>query len=495
MVTHTLDSFHTVKADLDRVWSFFSSPTNLGRLTPRSMGLVLHTPEPVTTVGATFDYTLRPLFGIPTRWQSRIEGVEAPHRFRDIQLSGPYSSWVHEHRFTLLSEGGVRLDDHVEYELPLGPLGSLAHRFVVRAQLEQLFAFRATAIDQIFEPAGDPAGARPGSVAVAGGTGFVGAEIARELRRRGRRVIVLSSRGEAARGQLPDDIELRRADVRDPDSLRASLDGIDELVISLAFPGLPVEQPRKGHTFMEVDAGGTQRLVAAGRETGVGRVVYLSGAGAGHDAQRHWFRAKAVAEDAVRDSGMAWTILRPTWVYGPGDVSLNRFLGFARSLPFVPMTNLGRQQLAPVFVGDVARLAADSLEQDVAAERTFEVGGPESMSMREIDRASHERGRHAPADPAWTGASPQAGGLADARPAPSAFEPGRGRFRQPACHRGHRAAAACHAPHADTPRGWPLHIPRACSDRSARSSTASGIGSTRPPDGYVATTHGADARP
>jgi NADH dehydrogenase len=232
----------------------------------------------------------------------------------------------------------------------------------------------------------------------------VGAEIARELRRRGRRVIVLSSRGEAARGQLPDDIELRRADVRDPDSLRASLDGIDELVISLAFPGLPVEQPRKGHTFMEVDAGGTQRLVAAGRASGVSRLVYLSGAGAGHDAQRHWFRAKAVAEDAVRDSGMAWTILRPTWVYGPGDVSLNRFLGFARSLPFVPMTNLGRQQLAPVFVGDVARLAADSLEQDAALERTFEVGGPASMSMREIiARAMDVAGPHRPILP---GAAP-----------------------------------------------------------------------------------------
>jgi NADH dehydrogenase len=91
-----------------------------------------------------------------------------------------------------------------------------------------------------------------------------------------------------------------------------------------------------------------------------------------------------VAEDAVRTSGMAWTILRPTWVYGPGDVSLNRFLGFARSLPFVPLTNLGRQRLAPVFVADVARLAADSLEQDAAVEQTFEVGGPEDMSMREV---------------------------------------------------------------------------------------------------------------
>jgi NADH dehydrogenase len=182
--------------------------------------------------------------------------------------------------------------------------------------------------------------------------------------------------------------------------LAAALDGVDELVISLAFPGLPVEQPKKGFTFMDVDAGGAQQLIAAGRQAGVGRVVYLSGAGAGHDAERHWFRAKAVAEDAVRGSGMAWTILRPTWVYGPGDVSLNRFLGFARSLPFVPLTNLGRQLLAPVFVGDVARLAADSLEQDAALEQVFEVGGPEAMSMREvITRAMSVAGLHKPLIP------------------------------------------------------------------------------------------------
>jgi NADH dehydrogenase len=65
-------------------------------------------------------------------------------------------------------------------------------------------------------------------------------------------------------------------------------------------------------------------------------------------------------------------------------VSLNRFLGFARVLPFVPMTNFGNQRLAPVFVRDVATLAADSLVQDAAAEQVFEIGGPETMSMREV---------------------------------------------------------------------------------------------------------------
>ncbi len=459
MAKHTLHSTHIVKADAERVWAFFSDARNLGRITPRSMGWVVHTPDPVTEAGAIIDYTVRPLFGVPVSWRTRIEDVEAPVRFRDVQAKGPYRSWVHEHRFTPV-QGGVRVDDHIEYEMPFGPLGSLAHRLAVRAQLEQLFAFRATAVDQILEPAGDPTQARPGTIAVAGGTGFVGGEIARELRRRGRRVVVLSSRGEEARGQLPDDIELRIADVRHPDDLPAALAGVDELVIALAFPGLPVEQPGKGYTFMEVDARGTERLVRAAREAGVARVVYVSGAGAGHDAARHWFRAKAVAEDAVRASGTAWTILRPTWVYGPGDVSLNRFLGFARTLPFVPLTNRGRQQLAPVFVGDVARLAADSLEQDAAVEQVFEVGGPEAMSMREVDRTGHDGGWLAPAHRARPDAPHQAGGLADAVPAASAAQLRRGRLREPAGHRGHLPPAAGHASHADPARGRPRHVPR-----------------------------------
>ncbi len=383
MTKHILSSRHHVASDQETVWEFFSRAENLGRITPRSMGFQIHTPNPSTRAGSTIDYTIRPLFGIRARWRTRIDTVEAPFRFVDVQEKGPYGSWEHEHRFTEV-EGGVRMDDRVEYAMPYGPFGSLAHRLVVRAQLQHIFDYRAVAIDNIFEPAGDRAGATPGTIAVAGGTGFVGGEIARELRRRGRNVIALSSRGESARGQLPDDIGIRTADVRNGASLRAALEGVDELVISLAFPGLPVEQPEKGYTFEEVDAAGTERLVAAGQDAGVGKVVYISGAGAGHDAERHWFRAKARAEDAVRGSGMCWTVIRPTWVFGPGDVSLNRFLGFARALPFVPLTNFGHQQLAPVFVRDVAALAADSLEQEAAAEQVFEIGGPETLTMREV---------------------------------------------------------------------------------------------------------------
>lgn len=383
MTTHTLTASQVIPVDIDRAWTFFSDPANLGRITPNSLGFEMRTaPEP-THEGQLIEYTVRPLAGIRLRWQTRIEGVDAPRTFTDVQLRGPYRRWVHRHTFTPV-DGGTRIDDHIEYALPLGPLGGLAHRLVVKSQLEAIFAFRAHAMRSIFEPAPDPT-ATPGPVvAVAGGTGFVGGAIATELRRRGARVVVLSSQGDRSRGQLPDDIEVRRVDVRSSEGLADGLLGVDQLVISLAFPGSPIEQPRRGNTFVEVDAEGTERLVAAAREAGVQRLLYVSGAGAAPDARRHWFRAKWRAEEAVRASGLAWTILRPTWIFGPRDVSMNRFVGFARMLPFVPMTNFGGQRLAPIFIDDVAGIAADALGSDAALDRAFEIGGPETLTMRAI---------------------------------------------------------------------------------------------------------------
>ena len=151
MSKHTLVSTQVVPADLGRVWSFFSDPRNLGRITPRGVGFQLHTPDAIIEDGATIDYTIRPLFGIPTGWRTLIDRVDAPRAFRDVQLRGPYRSWVHEHRFTPI-QGGVRMDDAVEYELRFGALGELAHRWLVRAQLEHIFGFRAAAIRVIFEP-------------------------------------------------------------------------------------------------------------------------------------------------------------------------------------------------------------------------------------------------------------------------------------------------------------------------------------------------------
>jgi NADH dehydrogenase len=226
----------------------------------------------------------------------------------------------------------------------------------------------------------------PQVVAVAGGTGFVGGAIARELAARGHRVVVLSHRKRA--GDSSSTLEYRQADVTRPDSLAAALAGVDTLVISLGFRNSPIEAPRRGQTFEIVDAAGTKALVAAAGKAGVRRLVYMSGAGAAPDAARHWFRAKWRAEEAVRGSGIVYTIFRPSWIYGPGDHSLNRFLGFSRWLPFIPQIGNGRQRLAPVFVGDVGSLVADALVTPATDNATLEVGGPDTLTMDEIIRVS-----------------------------------------------------------------------------------------------------------
>jgi NADH dehydrogenase len=116
----------------------------------------------------------------------------------------------------------------------------------------------------------------------------------------------------------------------------------------------------------------------------VRRLVFVSGVGAGPDAARHWFRFKYQAELSVRDSGLEWVVIRPTWVYGPGDHALNRLLGFSKFLPFLPLFGDGKQAMQPVFIDDVGAVVTDAAMRQDAANQLFELGGPEVMSMNDV---------------------------------------------------------------------------------------------------------------
>jgi NADH dehydrogenase len=116
----------------------------------------------------------------------------------------------------------------------------------------------------------------------------------------------------------------------------------------------------------------------------------MSGVGAAKESDKHWFRYKWEAEKYLQDSGVEWVIVRPTWVYGPDDVSLNRFLGFGKKLPFIPMFGNGKQQMQPVFIDDVGRVAADAALKPEAANKVFELGGPEVMSMNDVVKTALE---------------------------------------------------------------------------------------------------------
>jgi NADH dehydrogenase len=224
-------------------------------------------------------------------------------------------------------------------------------------------------------------------ILVAGGTGFVGAGIVRELVRRRESVRVMSRDPQAARRRfqgLP--VESVAGDVRRPDTVAAAVAGCDTVISSLAFPNLPIEDKRKGYTFVEIDQEGSKRVLEAAQAAGAKTFVYMSAVGAAPDGRYHWFRAKAEAERAVRESGVGYVIWRPTWVYGPEDKALNRFAGFALRLPFLPVIGSGKQQMQPVFIDDVGRAVCDGLATAAARGRTIEIGGPEVMSMNEVLR-------------------------------------------------------------------------------------------------------------
>lgn len=131
------------------VFAFFSHAANLEALTPGFLAFHIATPQPIEMrVGAIIEYQLK-LHGVPLRWTTLIERFEPGTCFIDIQLRGPYRVWRHEHRFRDTEDGGTEMTDHVTYDLPLPPLGRLAHVFV-RRSLRRIFAHRRQVVTAMF---------------------------------------------------------------------------------------------------------------------------------------------------------------------------------------------------------------------------------------------------------------------------------------------------------------------------------------------------------
>ena len=150
-MVRTLDREQWLPLPIAEAWAFFSSPKNLAKITPGDMGFRIREPFDNAPIhaGQMITYTVKPLFGIPLTWVTRIAIVEAPHRFVDTQLNGPYRKWWHEHTF-ISKDGGTLMKDTVEYELPLGPLGDVMHTLVVRGKLKDIFDFRFRTLETHF---------------------------------------------------------------------------------------------------------------------------------------------------------------------------------------------------------------------------------------------------------------------------------------------------------------------------------------------------------
>jgi ligand-binding SRPBCC domain-containing protein len=138
-----------VPRPLNEVFDFFSKADNLQKLTPAWLHFrILEVqPSPVRK-GTLIRYTLRWRV-FPIYWTSEITEWDPPHRFVDVQLKGPYKLWHHEHRFAA-DGAGTRILDEVQYSLPFGALGSIAHRLKVKSDVKTIFAYRREAVAKMF---------------------------------------------------------------------------------------------------------------------------------------------------------------------------------------------------------------------------------------------------------------------------------------------------------------------------------------------------------
>lgn len=220
-------------------------------------------------------------------------------------------------------------------------------------------------------------------VTVFGGSGFLGRHIVRALAKDGWRIRVAVRHPNTAHFLKPmgrvGQIQLFKANIRDDDAVGTALGDADaavNLVGVLAESG--------SQRFDAIHAQAAARVAGVAAAHGIARLVHVSALGASANASSVYARSKAQGEARVHESFPSATILRPSVVFGPEDNLFNKFGWLARLSPVLPLIGGGKTRFQPVFVGDVAQAVTRVLADASTAGMTYELGGPEVMSFKDI---------------------------------------------------------------------------------------------------------------
>jgi NADH dehydrogenase len=219
-------------------------------------------------------------------------------------------------------------------------------------------------------------------VTVFGGSGFLGRSVVRALAKRQYRIRVAVRRPELAGHLQPlgmvGQIHAVQANLRYPASVEAAMRGSHAAInlVGILTEGGP-------QTFDAVQGHGAGVVANAAAAAGAD-LVHVSAIGANENSPSHYARSKAEGEKAVLSAVPAATIFRPSVIFGPEDQFTNRFAALARVSPALPLVGGGLTKLQPVYVGDVATAVADAIDGKTKPGETYELGGPEVLTLREI---------------------------------------------------------------------------------------------------------------
>jgi len=218
-------------------------------------------------------------------------------------------------------------------------------------------------------------------VLVTGAAGLVGIHTCRELSKKGWQVRALvrdPAKAAMALGQLP--VEFRVGDVRDASTLRSSLSGCGAVVHLAA---IAIE--KKGESYRESNTAATERLISAARAETVQRVIFMSQNGADSRSPYPFLRSKGVAQDSIKTSGLNWTILRPSVIFGPEDQFVNVLGRLIKLTPKVfPLPGGGSARFQPIAVDDVARVIRMALERKDTVHQSYDLGGAIPLTLLQM---------------------------------------------------------------------------------------------------------------
>ncbi len=223
------------------------------------------------------------------------------------------------------------------------------------------------------------------TVLVTGAAGFVGNNVVERLVNKGQSVRALVRSTEKAQkrlGKFGDKIEIVQGDVTDRAAMKKVMRGVSAIVHTVA-----ISMEKGGMTYEEVNYQGTINTVDAAVDNGINRFIFISQNGARADLPYRFLASKGKAQDYVATSGLAWTALRPSAIFGKQDEFFNTFARLLRLTPIVfPLIGGGKAEFQPVSVLDVAEATVRSLEDDSTIGKALDLGGPEVLTLGEIEK-------------------------------------------------------------------------------------------------------------